>query len=88
MALVLSLSLSHPIGITEHGVGQGVDARGLPRPGGAADDNVGHVALLGDDLEPVQCLLIADHLLLGFSRYICLHTHKGRYSAEGRQTDR
>ncbi len=65
-----SPSPSHRVGVTEHRVRQGVDARGLAGPGGSADDDVWHVALLGDDLEAVKSLLVPHHLFVGV--FLCV----------------
>lgn len=56
------IALSHRVSISEHGVCEGVDAGGFPRPGRSADDEVRHVALFRDHLEPVQRLLVTHHL--------------------------
>lgn len=49
--------------ISEHGVRQRMDARGLAGARRAADDEVGHVSLVGDNLEAIQSLLVAHHLV-------------------------
>lgn len=57
-------ALSHRVSIPEHGVCEGVDAGGFSGPGRSADDEVRHVALFRDDLEPVQRLLVSHHLVV------------------------
>ena len=42
---------------------EGVDAGRFARPRRSTDDEVRHVTLFGDDLEPVQRLLVSHHLV-------------------------
>lgn len=54
--------MPHRVRASQHGVCQSVHAGCLARSGGPADDDVRHVPLLCDDLQPIERLLVAHHL--------------------------